>query len=63
MCGRLCGRIKPQTVKLVFVDKHTVSTELEQRLGWLGIGIMCLSGVICLPTNYCFSELALYKSN
>jgi len=30
--------------------------------GWLGIEIMCPSGATCLPTNSCFSELALYKT-
>jgi hypothetical protein len=27
--------------------------------GWLGIRIMCPSGVTCLPADCCFSELAL----
>ena len=30
-----------------------------RKTGWLGIGIMCPSGVTCLPANRCFSELAL----
>jgi hypothetical protein len=31
--------------------------------GWLGIRIICPSGATCLPADYCFSELALQKSN
>jgi hypothetical protein len=33
------------------------------KAGCLGIKIMCPSGATCLPTDCCFSELALYKSN
>ena len=33
------------------------------KTGRLGIRIMCLSGATCLPTDCCFSELALLKSN
>ena len=29
----------------------------------LRVRIMCLSGVTCLPVDYCFNELALLKSN
>ena len=31
----------------------------SMQIGWLGIRIICLSGVICLPAGCCFSELAL----
>ena len=31
--------------------------------GCLGIRIMCLSGTKCLPTESCFSELAILKSS
>ena len=31
--------------------------------GWLGIRIMCPSGTKCLPTESCFSELAILKSS
>ena len=33
------------------------------KTGWLGFRIMCPSGATCLAADYCFSELALYKSN
>jgi hypothetical protein len=39
-----------------FSATHSI-IELKQRLGWLGIMIMCLSGVTCLPVlpvmKYC----------
>jgi hypothetical protein len=36
---------------------------LRRRNGLLGIKIMCPCGTLCLPTDCCFSELALLKSN
>ena len=33
------------------------------KIGWLGIRIMCPSGAIFLPSDCCFRELVLYKSN
>jgi hypothetical protein len=29
------------------------------KTGWFGIRVMCPSGATCLPTDCCFSELAL----
>ena len=37
-----------------FSEKHAILTT-----GWLRIRIMCPSGVTCLSTDCCFSELAL----
>ena len=39
-----------------FSDNHTA---LSRTTGWLGITIMCPSGVTCLPMDFCFSEPAL----
>ena len=36
--------------------------EERTKTGWLGIRIMCLSGVTCLPTDSYLRELALLKS-
>ena len=36
---------------------------LRAKTGWLRIRIICSRGAICLSTDYCFSELALKKSN
>ena len=46
-----------------------LSTQVMQHKGkgakdcWLGFRIICPSGETCLSTEYCFSELALCKSN
>jgi hypothetical protein len=53
--------VKPKAIKLVFVASVLSTQHLEERVktGWLGNRIMCPSGVTCLPTDCCFSELAL----
>ena len=43
-----------------FSAKHS-ALRSKSKTGWLEIGIMCQSGVACLPTDCCFSELALYN--
>jgi hypothetical protein len=50
-----------KTVKLVFVASQLSMQDQGERAktGWLGIRIMCRSGVTCLSTDCCFSELAL----
>jgi hypothetical protein len=55
------GRVKPKTLKLVFVASPLSTQHLGERAktGWLGIRIMCPSGATCLPADCCFSELAL----
>ena len=55
-------RVKPKTIKLVFVASFLSTHHLGERArtGWLGIMmIMCPSEVIWLPGDCCFSELAL----
>ena len=56
-----CGRVKPKTIKLVFVafPLSTQQSGVRAKTGWLEIKIMCPSGVTCLPTDCCFSGLAL----
>ena len=39
-----------------FSVKHVA---LRRKTGWLGMRIMCLSGVTYLSVDCCFSELAL----
>ena len=55
------GRVKPNTIKLVFVASLLSTQHLGERAktGWFGINIMCPSGATCLPADCCFSELAL----
>ena len=36
---------------------------IRAKTGWLGITIICPFRVTCLPTDCCFSELALWKFN
>ena len=57
-CEPWSGQTK--TIKLVFVASPLSTQHLGERAktGWLGIRIMCLNGVIYLPVNCCFSELA-----
>jgi hypothetical protein len=61
----LPDRLKPKTIKLVFVASP-LSTQYEgekAKTGWLGIRIMCPSGATGLTMDYCFSELELLQSN
>ena len=55
------GRVKPKTIKLVFVASllSTQHSGERAKTGWLGIRIMCQSGATCLSADCCFSELAL----
>ena len=54
-----------KTIKLAFAtsDLSTRVKGVSAKTGWLGIRIMCLRGAVCIPTDCCFSELALYKYN
>ena len=52
-------RVKPKTLKLVFVAWIQV---VRASTGWLGIRVMCPSEATCKILNSCFSELALYNS-
>ena len=55
------GRVKPRTIKLVFVASSLRTQHYGERakIGWLRIKIMCPNGVTFLPAECCFSELAL----
>ena len=46
-------RVKPKTIKLVFVASLLSLQNSGERAktGWLGIRIMCPSGVTCLPAD------------
>ena len=41
-----------------FSTKHS-ALGVKSKNGWLEVRIMCSSGVICIPADCCFSELAL----
>ena len=58
-------RVKPKTIKLVFVafPLSTQHSGVRAKTSWLGIGIICPSGATYLSVNCCFNELALYKYN
>jgi hypothetical protein len=55
-----CGS-SPYRVKFIFVGSLLSMQHSGHRAmtGWLGIRIMCPSGVTCLSVECCFSELAL----
>ena len=59
--GSSPGRVKPKTMKLIYVGSSLSTQHYGERAktGWLGIRIMCPSGTICLPADCCFSELTL----
>ena len=63
-CGRSWdsspGRVKPKTMKMVFAVSPLSSQQygLKAKTGWLGIRMMCPSGLTYLPLNCCFTELA-----
>ena len=63
--GSSPDRIKPNTIKRVFVASPISMQHSGERgkIGWLGIRIMCPSGATCLSADNFFSELALYKFN
>ena len=42
-----------------FAKNAALWSKSKSKNDWLGIGIMCLSGVACQPADRCFSELAL----
>jgi len=60
--GASPGRVKPKTIRLVFVAVSPLSVQhkgVRAKTGWLGIRIMCPSGATYLSADCCFSELAL----
>ena len=67
--GRAPCRVKPKTMRLVFVVSPLSSRHKRERAKtgiccrtqtcWLGIRIMRPSGSTCLSEEGCFSELAL----
>ena len=50
-----------KTIKLVFVASLLTTVDYGERTktGWLRIKIMCQSGTTCLPTDCCFSDMAI----
>jgi hypothetical protein len=55
------GMVKPKTIQLICIafPLSTHHSGERAKTGWLGIRIMCPSGVTCLPADCFFSELAL----
>ena len=64
LVGSRPDRVKPKTIKLVFVASP-LSTQQRERVktGYLGIRRMCPSGATCLPADCCISELSLLRFN
>ena len=62
--GSSPGRVKPKTIKLVFVASplSTQHSGETAKTGLLSIRIMCQSGATSLPADCCFSELTLKNS-
>jgi len=60
----LPDRLKPKTIKLVFVASPLSTQNEGEKADWLArIRIMCPSGATGLTVDYCFSELELLQSN
>ena len=61
--GSSSDRVKPNTIKFVFVASRlsTQHQEVKAKTGWLGIRIMCQewSNIQYLPADCFYSELAL----
>ena len=59
--GSSPDRVKPTTVRLVFVASPLIMQHEGERAktGWHGMRIMCPSGATCLRADCCFSDLAL----
>jgi hypothetical protein len=49
-------RVKPKTIKLVVVAYPLDTQHQGEKIGWLGIMIMCLSGDTFLPIDSCFTK-------
>ena len=62
--GSSPDRVKPKTMKFVFVGSPLSTHHEGERAknGWLGISIVRTSEATCLPMNCCYSELALCKN-
>ena len=58
-CGSSPDRVKSKTIKLTYVTPPVSTQHSRERAktGWLGIGIMCSSGVIYVSADCCFSVL------
>jgi hypothetical protein len=56
--GSSPGRVKPRTIKLVFVASPLRTQHYGKRakIGWLGIRIMCPNIVTFLPAEYTLSQ-------
>jgi hypothetical protein len=59
--GSSHGRVKPKTIKLVFVVFPLSYQHDRAKTGWLWIRMMCRSRATCLHVGCCFSKLALYN--
>ena len=53
------GQTKDYEIGIVASPLSTQHLGVRTKTGWLGIRIMCQSGVICLSPDCYFSELAL----
>jgi hypothetical protein len=59
LASSVVDRVKPRTIHLVFATS-LLTTQLQAakaNTGWLGVSIICPSGVTSLPADCCFSEL------
>ena len=57
------GQTKDYQIGIYHFSAKRAALRVTAKIGWLGIRIMCPSGATCLPTDCCFSELSLCKSN
>jgi hypothetical protein len=61
MMPTLYCRVKPKTIKLIFVVSplSTQSKGERAKNGWLGIRIMCQSGATCLSMDCCYAPATI----
>jgi hypothetical protein len=53
------GQTKENKIGICYFSAKHAALRERAKTGWLGIRIMCPSGATRLPTDCCFSELAL----
>ena len=61
----ILGRIKPKTIKFVFVASPLIAQykEVRTKIDWLGVRIMCPNGDLCRYVYCCYFKLWIQISN
>ena len=61
----ILGRIKPKTMKFVFVASPLIAQykEVRRKIDWLGVRIMCPNDDLCRSVYCCYIKLLIEISN